>query len=209
MLLILLVFSAIVHHYSQFNSGRSFVLSTEEIDSVVVDGKQADYQRFLVRNRYPFVLTATARLCRIEGDGKSPQFSVLETRRETFVGKRSWYSGAYETRFTIAASNDGRFAMIDQTGTPREWFAATKPDSDMADTDALPSSPVLPTEIAKSLADAIRKEQLTEIREIDEGRKLRNKKSSHWFFTLPGDDSSGDNADEVLVITLIPVANYE
>ena len=202
--LILVVFGGLIKHYSRFESGRDFVLLTQEADSLTLDEIDLDYQRLLVRNRYPFVLMLTVRLCKVGNDAQQPEYVVFEKSQETFSGKHSWYSGTYQTAFTVAASNEGRFFMTDFPLSPEDLKIEL--DTDMAlfgEEDLLPPGN-LPQKIVPLLTKAIKEGNLSRLNEISEDRKIRSGRDNHWFCTLPG-----DNADKVLVITLTPLANYQ
>ena len=204
LLLIIVVLGGIIKHYSKYESGASFVLLTEKADSLSSTEFEIDCQRLLVRNRYPFVLALTVRLCKVENDAQQPEYAVLTKSQYTFSGKRSWYSGTYQTAFTVAASNEGRFLMTDfplsQENLMNDFFA----DKNLPDEEKFFPSENLPKEAGASLIKAIKEGNLSRLSEISEDRKIRNGQDNHWFCALPG-----GNADKVLVITLTPLANYE
>ncbi len=204
---ILLLFGGVIYHYSIFSfSYGEFVLITEQNETVSAGNEEYDYQRLLVRNRFPFVLTMTARLCRIEGTEQPPRFSVLDTQYYSFNGIRSWYTGTFESRLNIVTSDAGRFVVTDRPGKPPELMSSsTKKNntSDYVSVDEPPTEATLPPQLAKSLAKAIREGQLTRVCDIREDRKPGGREVT-WFCTLPG-----DHPDEVLVLTLTPRANYD
>jgi len=204
LLLILVVFIRIIKHYSQFESGRNFVLLNQQTDSFTSDGIEIDYQRLLVRNRYPFVLMLTVRLCKVESDAQQPKYTVLAKSQYTFSGKYSWYSGTYQAAFTMAASSEGRFYMTDFPFPPEDLTIELGIDTGWSDEDVFFPPENLPQKIVPSLTKAVKEGKLFRLSEISEDRKIPNRRDSHWFCALPG-----DNADKVLVITLTPLANYE
>ncbi|MCL2624271.1 MAG: hypothetical protein FWD31_11460 [Planctomycetaceae bacterium] len=191
-----ILLGAIVWHYSLFSTQREFVLLTTESNLVSVDGGEIEYQRLLVRNRYPFVLSVTTRLCRVGGDEKSPIFTILDTRYFAFQGVRSWYSGTMETHLTFVASDQGQLTVTDQSGAPTERLKMPSSDVDAADPDAWSGSTRLPGPLDNLLAKTLREGSLPGISEIREDRKVNNR-DILWYCSLPGDDD-----DKVLVITL-------
>ena len=209
MLILLLVFGGIVYHYSQFGSGRQFVLASEEAGAISLSQCQGEYQNLSVRNRYPFVLVAATYLCRVEGDATSPRFLVLDSRSNAFEGKRSLYSGAFESHLTFAVSEEGFFVVTDQPGEPQELLeksiAAIDSSNDiLPHVDPLSLRAALPPNIASLLTQAMQKKSLSGVSQIAVNSPAHHGKMLNWFCTLPGDHS-----DMVLVISITPVANYE
>ena len=204
LLLILVFFARVIKHYSQFESGRDFVLLTQQADSFTSDNAELDYQRLLVRNRYPFVLMLTVRLCKVNNNAQQPEYTVLEKSQYTFSGKHSLYSGTYQTAFTVAASNEGRFLVTDFPLSPEDLINDLSADKDLSDEDVFFPPENLSKKIIPLLTQAVKEGKLSRLSEISEDRKISNGRDNHWFCALPG-----DNADKVLVITLTPLANYE
>ena len=204
LLLIIVAFGGIIKHYSRFESGRNFVLLTQQADSFTSDKVELDYQRLLVRNRYPFVLMLTMRLCKVENDAQQMEYTVLAKSQYTFSGKHSWYSGTYQTAFTVTASNEGRFLMTGFPLSPEDLMNDLAVDTDLSDGEVFFPSKNLSKKIVPSLTKAIKEGNLSRLGEISEDREIRNGQDNSWFCALPG-----DNADKVLVITLTPLANYE
>ncbi|MCL2117432.1 MAG: hypothetical protein FWH27_03285 [Planctomycetaceae bacterium] len=202
LLLLVLLLGGIVSHYSRFSTYGEFVLLTEESDTVSTDEEVMEYQRLLVRNRFPFVLTIAVRLCRVEDGETSQRFSVLDTQYYSFVGTRSWYSGAFEARIHFVVSDTGRFTVTDRSGTPLEQLLTPFPNADAKDRDLWSETTVLPSLLANQLVKELRKGKLPGISEIKEDRKIRTKEPI-WCCSLP-DDHDG----KVLVITMSPRANY-
>ena len=182
------ILGGIVYHYSQFSftSGK-FILITEE--SGIVSGDQGDieYERLLVRNRFPFVLTMTVRLCRNEGNAESLRFFVLEKRYYSFTGVRSLYSGTYETHINTVASGDGRFHVTDRAGVPQELLNMATYDADKSEQNLWLDE----TQLPKNFLEATSED------------KLKYRGSYYWLLPLPGDYS-----DMFLLCTLTPQANY-
>ena len=204
LLLIIVTFARIIKHYSRFESGTNFVLQTEKADSLTFSKGKLDYQRLLVRNRYPFVLMLTVRLCKVNNNAQQPEYTVLEKSQDTFSGKHSWYSGTYQTTFTVAVSSEGRFFMTDFPLSPEYLMNDLAADADLSDEDIFFPPENLSKKITPLLTKAVKEGKLSRLSEISEDRKIRNGRDNHWFCALPG-----DNADKVLVITLTPLANYE
>ena len=205
LLILIVIFGKIVYHFSQFESGSRFVLHVEETDTISTDGGEFEYQRLLVRNRYPFVLMLTTRLCRIENDGKQPKFFVIREQQETLTGQRSWYSGTYELTFSIAASNDGRFCVSSATLASEDLMDGPLPqNTDFSDDESFHLPGVLPEELVSSLTKAFKEEKFSRLNEVSDAPKIRHTKDKYLFFALPG-----DHADKVLVVTLLPLANYK
>lgn len=188
LLILVILLGGIVYHYSRFSfTSGEFVLLMEESGTVSGDQGNIQYERFLVRNRFPFVLTMTVRLCCIESDATSPRFFVLEKRYYSLAGTRSLYSGTYETPIGIVTSRDGRFHVTDRTGTPQELLDIAASEADESEKDLWLDEKQLPKNIHKTLRDA----------------KLRHGKSYYWSCSLPG-----DSPDKILLFEITPLADY-
>ena len=143
------------------------------------------------------MLTIISRLCRVEGDEVFPHLTALNTRYNSYVGARSWYSGVFETGVTLVATDDGRFCVTDQSGTPLELLDLPITDADTEERilwidDAI-SLPRLYSDLREGKLPGLNGIHI--YREEDYGKPM--------FFSLPG-----GRTDEVLVITLTPIANY-
>jgi len=188
------VLAVIVRHYSRFSTGGKFLIKTE--DSGVISGSQEEieYQRLLIRNRYPFELTVAVQLCRMEGDMASPRFSIINKQHCSFTGTRSLYSGSFETRVNIVTSDTGRFYVTDRSGKPEELLNLRKATERMfEEVDA---------KLHASLANKVCEGQLAGVATIREDQMTKNGKEIIKFCSLPG-----DHPDKILVITLIPRIN--
>jgi len=185
----------IVRHYSRFSTGGKFLVQT--VDSGVISDHQEEmeYQRLLIRNRYPFELTVTVRLCRLEGDRDSPRFFHIDKHQCHFTGARSLYSGSCETRVNIVTSSDGRFYVTDRSGKPEELLNLQKNADCSFDT--------VDAKLRASLTDKVRERQLVGVSAIREDQMTNNGKEITRFCSMPGEFSN-----KILVITLTPKANY-
>ena len=188
----------IVQHYSCFSTGGKFLLHTEETG--VISGKFGDieYQRLLIRNRYPFELTMTVRLCQMDSDTASTRFYVLDQRSWSFMGTRSLYSGSFETRANIVTSGDGRFQITDRSAKPEELINVPISDAQTLEENL----GLIDARLHASLVSDLRKGKLSGISNIKEDR-LTYGKEIIWNCSLPG-----EHPDKVLVVTLRPRANY-
>jgi len=200
LLVLIIVLGAIIRHYSRFSTHGAFVVLTEDsgfVDSV--DAGEIEYKRLLVRNRYPFVLTITARLCRVEGDEDFPRLTALDTRYLSYAGVRSWYSGSFEKHITlVAAADDGRFTVTDSSGTPPELLNMPILNADTEERSFWFDK----SNLAATLIRDLREGKLPGISEIPEYRRKDFDKP--LFYSVPGGRS-----DRVLVITFTPIANYD
>ena len=188
----------VVWHYSRFSTGGKFLLKTE--DSGVLSDRQEEreYQRLLLRNRFPFDLTVTVQLCRKDGDPALPRFFVFDERQYRFTGTRSLYSGSYETRVSIVVSGDGRFHVTDRSGKPEDLL-------DMAALDAKPleqNGGAVDARLHAALVKAMLENKLSRIGNIREDQ-LTYGKAVTRYCSLPGGPP-----DTFLVLTLTPKANY-
>lgn len=197
LLVLIMLLGVVVWHYSRFAKYLEFDFLTEESKTVSVDDSEIAFQRLLVRNRFPFVLTITARLCRVEGDEVFPHLTAIDTRYYSYVGTRSWYSGLFETHVTFVASGDGRFCVTDQSGTPLELLELPIKD---ADTDEKILWIDDPSPLTRLVSD-LREGKLSGLSEVHEYRQEDFGKP--MFISLPG-----GSTDNVLMITLTPRANY-
>jgi len=184
----------VVWHYSRFSVGGKFHQKTE--DSGVISGTQGEieYQRLLVRNRYPFELTVTVHLLRMDmnDDTASPRVFILDKRQYSFTGTRSLYSGTFETRVTIVTSGDGRFHVTDRSGKPDEllnMLKNLKTDRSIEEVDA---------ELRASLVNKMREGQLTGIGTIQEDQRAYSKAITKYC------SLSCEHPDKILMITMTP-----
>ena len=196
LLVLIILLGGIIWHYSRFPAHGKFVFLTEASNIISVDDGEIEYKRLLVRNRYPFVLTITARLCRVDGDPAFPRLTVLDTRYYSYTGGRSWYSGAFESHVTFVTSEDGRFTVTDRSGTPLELLNMPTPNSDTTERNLW----IEKASLLKQLASDLRNGELPSLHETHEDSKENYGEPK--FYSLPG-----GRTDRVLVITLMPKAN--
>jgi len=189
----------IVRHYSRFSTDGKFLLQTEDsgiISDISDHQEEIEFQRLLIRNRYPFELTVTIRLCHMEGDMASPRFSIIERQHCSFTGVRSLYSGSFETRITIVASGDGRFYVTDRSGKPEELLNMA------ADRTSEQNIEEVDVKLRASLTNQVREGQLPGISTIREDQMTNHGKEIIKYCSLPG-----EHPDKILVITLTPKVN--
>jgi hypothetical protein len=187
----------IVSHYSRYSTDGKFALLTEESGMVSDNEVQIEYQRMLVRNRYPFELTMTAQLCSVDNNAETPRFSVLDKRSWNFTGTRSLYTGTYETRVNIVVSADGQFHVTDSSDKPEVLF-----NSLTTKVVKWEDFGVIDGELRTTLTQKVREDQLAGVSQIREDQKTYGKEII-WVCSLPG-----EHPDQVLAITLRLKANY-
>ena len=192
---LVMMLGGIVWHYSRFSTGRKFLLETIDAGIISDHQEEMEYVRLLVRNRYPFELSVTVRLCSMDGDTTAPRFSIIDKQHYSFTGTRSLYSGTYETRVSIVASGEGRFYVVDRSDKPGELFDLL--------TNSSQNREEVDEELRTTLTGKVREGQLSGVSTIREDQMTINGKEIIKYCSLPG-----EHPDKILVITLTPRAKY-
>jgi len=193
---LVILLGGIVWHFSRFSTGGQFLVKTEDSGMISDHQEEMEYLRLLFRNRYPFELSVTVQLCRMDGDTASPRFAVIDKRSWSFTGARSLYSGSFEARVNIVTSGDGRFHVTDRSGKPEDLLnmpADLVSEQSLVEVDA---------KLRVALTGKVREGRLTGVGTIREDQMTYGEAITKYC-SLPG-----GHPDKILVITLTPKANY-